>query len=115
MDDEGTAQYTLKVQKKIEETRSRALLGGGQKRIDAQHAKGKLTARERIDVLCDAGTFVEYDMFMEHTCRDFGLEKETYPGDSVVTGTRTYVYNRLFFGHFEKTSSRKNSSLRKTQ
>ena len=98
MDDEGTAQYTLKVQKKIEETRSRALLGGGQKRIDAQHAKGKLTARERIDVLCDAGTFVEYDMFMEHTCRDFGLEKETYPGDSVVTGTSStyYVYRIIY-------------------
>jgi len=81
-----SAQYTLKVRKKIEDTRARALLGGGQKRIDAQHKKGKLTARERIEVLCDAGTFVEYDMFMEHTCRDFGLENETYPGDSVVTG-----------------------------
>ena len=53
--------------------------------------QGKLTARERIEVLCDAGTFVEYDMFMEHTCRDFGLEKETYPGDSVVTGPNPYI------------------------
>merc|ERR1711963_722719 len=81
-----SAQYTLKVRKKIEDTRARALLGGGQKRIDAQHKKGKLTARERIEVLCDAGTFVEYDMFAEHTCRDFGMENEHYPGDSVVTG-----------------------------
>merc|ERR1711962_1357213 len=80
------AIQTLKVKQQIEDTRARALLGGGQKRIDAQHKKGKLTARERIEVLCDAGTFVEYDMFMEHTCRDFGLENETYPGDSVVTG-----------------------------
>merc|ERR1712168_980833 len=72
-----SAQYTLRVRKKIEDTRAKALLGGGQKRIDAQHKKGKLTARERIEVLCDAGTFLEYDMFMEHTCRDFGLEKET--------------------------------------
>merc|ERR1712055_1052514 len=51
-----------------------------------QHKKGKLTARERIGLLCDPGTFVEYDMFMEHTCTDFGMEKEKYPGDSVVTG-----------------------------
>ena len=48
--------------------------------------QGKLTARERIDLLVDPGTFVEYDMFMEHTCRDFGMENEKYPGDSVVTG-----------------------------
>ena len=80
------AQQTLKVKERIEATRAAALLGGGQKRIDAQHKKGKLTARERLGLLCDPGTFVEYDMFMEHTCRDFGLENETYPGDSVVTG-----------------------------
>ena len=81
----------MRVRKKIEDTRAKALLGGGQKRIDAQHKKGKLTARERIEVLCDAGTFLEYDMFMEHTCRDFGLEKETYPGDSVVTGSTIHI------------------------
>jgi len=80
------AQHTLRVQKRIEETKSNALLGGGQKRIDAQHMKGKLTARERIEVLCDPGSFLEYDMFAEHTCRDFGMEKEHYPGDSVITG-----------------------------
>lgn len=80
------AQHTLRVQKRIEETKSAALLGGGQKRIDAQHMKGKLTARERIEVLCDPGSFLEYDMFAEHTCRDFGMEKEHYPGDSVITG-----------------------------
>ena len=80
------AELTLKVRNRIESTRAAALLGGGQKRIDAQHKKGKLTARERIEVLCDPGSFLEYDMFAEHTCRDFGMENEHYPGDSVVTG-----------------------------
>ena len=61
------AQQTLKVKQRIEATRAAALLGGGQKRIDSQHKKGKLTARERLGLLCDPGTFVEYDMFMEHT------------------------------------------------
>ena len=61
------AQQTLRVKQRIEATRAAALLGGGQKRIDSQHKKGKLTARERLGLLCDPGTFVEYDMFMEHT------------------------------------------------
>ena len=56
----------------LEEKRSRARLGGGQKRIDAQHAKGKLTARERLDLLLDEGSFEEWDMFVEHRCTDFG-------------------------------------------
>ncbi len=77
---------SLRVRDRILRTSERAKLGGGQRRIDAQHAKGKLTARERVQLLCDPGTFVEYDQFMEHTCRDFGMEEETYPGDSVVTG-----------------------------
>ncbi len=77
---------SIRVRDRIRATSDRALLGGGQKRIEAQHRKGKLTARERIQMLCDEGTFVEYDQFMEHTCRDFGMEEETYPGDSVVTG-----------------------------
>lgn len=81
------ASLTLKVKRHIEEVAAKAQLGGGQKRIDAQHAKGKLTARERIQVLCDPGSFEEYNKFMEHTCRDFGMENEKYPGDSVVTGT----------------------------
>jgi len=80
------AEHTIRVQNRIKETRANALLGGGQKRIDAQHNKGKLTARERIEVLCDPGTFLEYDMFAKHTCRDFGMETEHYPGDSVITG-----------------------------
>lgn len=68
--------HTLQVKAQIEEKRRQALLGGGEKRIEAQHQKGKLTARERIQVLLDPGSFVEYDMFVEHTCTDFGMEKE---------------------------------------
>jgi len=96
------AQQTLKVKQKIEEKRQAALLGGGQKRLDAQHKKGKLSARERINVLMDPGTFVEYDMFMEHTCSDFGMDQEKIPSDSVVTGhglvngRRTYVFSQDF-------------------
>ncbi|HEX2912542.1 MAG TPA: acyl-CoA carboxylase subunit beta [Chloroflexia bacterium] len=62
------------------------MLGGGQKRIDAQHAKGKLTARERIEVLLDEGTFEELDMFVTHRSNDFGLAEQKYMGDGVVTG-----------------------------
>merc|ERR1739848_172461 len=80
------AELTLKVRNRIESQKIAATMGGGQKRIDTQHKKGKLTARERIEVLCDPGTFLEYDMFSKHTCRDFGMEKEYFPGDSVVTG-----------------------------
>jgi propionyl-CoA carboxylase beta chain len=57
----------------LEEKRAKARLGGGQKRIDAQHAKGKLTARERLELLLDEGTFEEWDMFVEHRCADFGM------------------------------------------
>ena len=70
----------------LEQKRAAARLGGGQKRIDAQHAKGKLTARERIEVLLDEGTFEEWDMFVEHRCTDFGMEANKIPGDGVVTG-----------------------------
>uniref|UniRef100_A0A3B3QD99 Propionyl-CoA carboxylase beta chain, mitochondrial n=1 Tax=Paramormyrops kingsleyae TaxID=1676925 RepID=A0A3B3QD99_9TELE len=78
----------LSVQERIEKKRRAALVGGGQKRIDAQHQRGKLTARERIELLLDPDSFVEYDMFVEHRCSDFGMEADhnKYPGDSVVTG-----------------------------
>ncbi|RMW98894.1 acyl-CoA carboxylase subunit beta [Allofranklinella schreckenbergeri] len=71
---------------KLREKRAQARLGGGQKRIDAQHAKGKLTARERIELLLDEGTFEEWDMFVEHRCADFGMQDTKIPGDGVVTG-----------------------------
>jgi len=75
---------------KIEELRkikAEALLGGGKKRIEAQHTRGKLTARERIDLLLDKGSFQETDMFVRHQSSDFGLEKQRYYTDGVVTGT----------------------------
>jgi propionyl-CoA carboxylase beta chain len=80
----------------LESKRAAARLGGGQKRIDAQHGKGKLTARERIEVLLDAGSFEEWDMFVEHRCADFGMEQTHIPGDGVVTGYGT-INGRLVF------------------
>jgi propionyl-CoA carboxylase beta chain len=72
--------------KQLEAKREQARLGGGQKRINAQHGKGKLTARERIELLLDEGSFEEWDMFVEHRCTDFGMADESVPGDGVVTG-----------------------------
>jgi propionyl-CoA carboxylase beta chain len=74
------------IQQMLEEKRAKARLGGGQKRIDAQHAKGKLSARERLELLLDQGTFEEWDMFVEHRCLDFGMAENKIPGDGVVTG-----------------------------
>ncbi|XP_017356507.1 propionyl-CoA carboxylase beta chain, mitochondrial-like [Cebus imitator] len=86
------------VDERIENKRRRALLGGGQRRIDAQHKRGKLTARERISLLLDPGSFVESDMFVEHRCADFGMaaDKHKFPGDSVVTG-RGRINGRLVY------------------
>ena len=70
--------------------------GGGQKRIDAQHAKGKLTARERLDVLLDEDSFEELDAYVEHDCVDFGIGEEKIPGDEVVTGSGT-INGRLAY------------------
>src|SRR5512144_1350999 len=80
----------------LEKKRGGARLGGGQKRIDAQHAKGKLTARERIELLLDEGTFEEWDMFVEHRCADFEMGGKTVPGDGVVTGYGT-IHGRAVF------------------
>ena len=82
--------------RRLEEKREMARLGGGQKRIDSQHAKGKLTARERIELLLDDGSFEEWDMFKEHRCTDFGMQEEHVPGDGVVIGYGT-VNGRLIF------------------
>ena len=82
--------------RKLEKMRDKARLGGGERRIKAQHAKGKLTARERIEILYDEGSFEEWDMFVEHRCNDFGMEKEKIPGDGVVTGFGT-INGRLCF------------------
>jgi propionyl-CoA carboxylase beta chain len=80
----------------LEKKRGEARQGGGVKRIAAQHAKGKLTARERIELLVDEGTFEEWGMFVEHRCSDFGMQDQKIPGDGVVTGCG-FINGRLVF------------------
>ncbi|MEY4831386.1 MAG: hypothetical protein RLZZ562_3182 [Planctomycetota bacterium] len=103
---------------KLQQMRERSLQGGGQERIDAQHQKGKLTARERIDLLVDAGTFTEIDRFVVHRCRDFGMdgEKNQILGDGVVTGSAkidgrpVYLYSQdftVFGGSLSETHAAK--------
>jgi len=89
----------MDIEAKISELERRnreADLGGGQKRIDAQHAKGKMTARERIHYLLDDGSFEEIDKFVVHRCQDFGMAKKKYPGDGVVTGYGTIGGRSVF-------------------
>ncbi|KHK91435.1 acyl-CoA carboxylase subunit beta [Novosphingobium malaysiense] len=86
----------------MESRRAAAKMGGGQRRIDAQHAKGKLTARERLEVLLDEDSFEEMDLYVEHDCVDFGMQDQRVPGDGVVTGSGTingrlvYVFSQDF-------------------
>ena len=82
--------------RELENQRAAARLGGGQKRIDAQHAKGKLTARERLEAPARPGSFEEWDMFVEHRCHDFGMADQKIPGDGVVIGYGT-INGRLVF------------------
>jgi propionyl-CoA carboxylase beta chain len=90
------------VLEQLEARRAEARLGGGQRRIDAQHAKGKLTARERIEVLLDEGSFEEFDMYVTHRATDFGMASQKVAGDGVVTGWGTingrlvYVFSQDF-------------------
>lgn len=102
--------------KKLIDLRTEAKLGGGQKRIDSQHAKGKMTARERIEMLLDDGSFEELDMFVTHRCTNFGMEKTKFLGDGVVTGHGTidgrvvYVFAQdftVFGGSLSETISQK--------
>src|SRR5919107_2261595 len=81
---------------RLEERRAQARLGGGEKRIEAQHGRGKLTARERIELLLDKGSFEEFDMFVEHRSTEFGMEKNKIPGDGVVTGWGTVNGRKIF-------------------
>lgn len=87
---------------KLFDLRKEAKIGGGPKKIESQHAKGKLTARERIDLLLDEGSFEEFDMFVKHRCTNFGIEKTSFYGDGIVTGYGTidgrlvYVYAQDF-------------------
>lgn len=101
---------------RLAEKREQARLGGGQARIDKQHEKGKLTARERIEVLLDENSFEEWDMFVEHRCHDFGMDKKRIPGDGVVTGWGTidgrpvYVFSKdftVFGGSLSKAHAEK--------
>lgn len=98
------------------ELREKAKLGGGEKRIASQHEKGKMTARERIEMLLDEGSFEEYDMFVKHRCRDFGLDDQVYLGDGVITGHGTidgrivYVFSQdftVFGGSLSETFAQK--------
>ena len=82
--------------RQLDEKRASARAGGGEKRVQGQHAKGKLTARERIELLLDPGSFEEWDMFVEHRSHDFGMADQKVPGDGVVTGYGT-VNGRLVF------------------
>ncbi|MDI1294953.1 MAG: acyl-CoA carboxylase subunit beta [bacterium] len=86
----------LAIIEQLEAKREGARMGGGQRRIDAQHGKGKLTARERVEVLLDEGSFEELDMYVEHNCTDFGMDEAHIPGDGVVTGSGT-INGRLVF------------------
>jgi len=104
------------INRMLEKRRQVARQGGGEKRIGAQHARGKLTARERIDLLLDPGSFEEIDMFVEHDCHEFGMEERKIPGDGVVTGWGTvngrpiYVYAKdftVFGGSLSRAHSRK--------
>ncbi len=89
----------------MEKRRAAAKLGGGQRRIDAQHAKGKLTARERLEVLLDEDSFEEMDLYVEHDCVDFGMQDQRIPGDGVVTGSGT-INGRLVYSAATACSSR---------
>ena len=100
----------------LENRRAEARLGGGKNRIDAQHAKGKLTARERIEILLDEGSFEEFDMFVVHRCEDFGMADQRPAGDGVVTGWGTingrmiYVFSQdftVFGGSLSETHAQK--------
>ena len=100
----------------LETRRATARLGGGEKRIDAQHQRGKLTARERLEVLLDESSFEEYDMFVEHRCNDFGMTEQKIPGDGIVTGWGTingrivYVFAKdftVFGGSLSETHAQK--------
>ncbi len=102
--------------KALENRRAEARLGGGQRRIDVQHSKGKLTARERLEILLDPDSFEEYDMFVTQRCNDFGMADQDIPGDGVVTGwgtingRMTYVYSQdftVFGGSLSETHAQK--------
>ncbi len=101
---------------RLDERREQARAGGGEKRVAAQHKRGKLTARERIELLLDDGSFEEFDMFVQHQCADFGMQDQKIPGDGVVTGWGTvngrtvFVFSKdftVFGGSLSEAHARK--------
>ena len=105
-----------KILLELENRRSEAKKGGGKDRTVSQHNKGKLTARERIEVLVDPDSFEEFDMFVTHRCNDFDLDKQSYPGDGVITGRATihgqiiYLFSQdftVFGGSLSETNAQK--------
>jgi propionyl-CoA carboxylase beta chain len=115
MDNTAISSHAKKLEI-LEKKNQEALLGGGQDRINAQHKKGKLTARERVDLLLDEGSFEEIGKFVMHRCKDFGLDKEYYLGDGVITGYGTvngrlvYVFSQdftVFGGALSETHAEK--------
>jgi propionyl-CoA carboxylase beta chain len=118
-----TAKPMKPILEQLDDKRAAARLGGGEKRIAAQHAKGKLTARERLEVLLDPGSFEETGMFVEHQCTDFGMGESKIPGDGVVTGSGTvngrlvYVFAKdftVFGGSLSLAHARKITRLQET-
>lgn len=106
----------IKINEILESKRHNSRIGGGQKRIDVQHSKGKLTARERLEVLLDPDTFEEYGMFVEHRCTNFDMQQTKFPGDGVVVGSGTingrltFVYSQdftVFGGSLSETNAKK--------
>src|SRR5215204_4546281 len=115
-DDFGGRERMKHILERLEERRKEARLGGGERRIAAQHARGKLTARERIELLMDHGSFEELDMFVQHRATDFGMETSKIPGDGVVTGWGTingravFVFSKdftVFGGSLSETHAEK--------
>ena len=98
LDEQDPSVLKARFKERLGEERSKSLLGGGQDRIDRQHRKGSLTARERIELLFDEGSFQELDPFKAHRCKEFGMNDDTkqFPGDGVITGhgrvNGRYVY-----------------------
>jgi propionyl-CoA carboxylase beta chain len=115
-DSTGKDAATQKKHQELQRRNAEALLGGGEKRIEQQHAKGKLTARERVELLVDEGSFEELGKFVMHRSKDFGLDKEYYLGDGVVTGYGTvngrlvYIFSQdftVFGGSLSETHAEK--------
>jgi propionyl-CoA carboxylase beta chain len=116
----GSAVYSRLASEALKARRAGAKLGGGEKRIETQHAKGNLTARERIEPLLDKGLFEEFDMFVEHRSVEFGMEKTKVLGDGVVTGwgtvngRKTFVFAKdftVFGGSLSETHALKITKL----